>query len=218
MTDDLIANGKRRRRRATGSYAAADARRAAVVEAASRLFAEQGYHQTSLAQVAGAAGVSQTGLLHHFKGKDVLLLAVLEFHDRSRASRFDPPARGLRRLLEHMLDVLREEVDSPGLTRLFATTAGEATDPAHPAHDYFRRRFALMRENNARAVRASIEAGLVRPDVDPQALGRALVAVADGLTGQWLIDPSFDVVEHVRDHFEMLMRGIVTDGGGLTAP
>lgn len=113
MTDDLITDGSRRRRRATGSYAAADARRAAVVEAASRLFAEQGYHQTSLAQVATAAGVSQTGLLHHFKGKDVLLLAVLEFQDRSWASRFDPPTHGLRRLLEHMLDMLREEVHSP---------------------------------------------------------------------------------------------------------
>ncbi len=117
-----------------------------------------------------------------------------------------------------MLDALQEEVRSPGLTRLFATTAGEATDPAHPAHDYFRRRFELMRENNARAVRASIEAGLVRADVDPEALGRALVAVADGLTAQWLMDPSFDVVQHVRKHLEMLMRGIVTDGGGLTAP
>ncbi|MCX5355753.1 TetR/AcrR family transcriptional regulator [Streptomyces mirabilis] len=218
MTDDLITDGNRRRRRATGSYAAADARRAAVVEAASRLFAEQGYHQTSLAQVARAAGVSQTGLLHHFKGKDVLLLAVLRFHDGSRAARFDPPAHGLRRLLDHMLDVLREEVRSPELTRLFATTAGEATDPAHPAHDYFRRRFELMRMNNARAVRASIEAGLVKAEVDPKALGRVLVAVADGLMAQWLMDPSFDVVEHVRGHFEMLMRGIVTDGGGLTEP
>lgn len=75
-----------------------------------------------------------------------------------------------------------------------------------------------MRVNNARAVQASIEAGLIRADVDPEALGRALVAVADGLTAQWLIDPSFDVVEHVRGHFEMLMRGVVTDGGGLTPP
>jgi AcrR family transcriptional regulator len=218
VTDDLTADGTRRRRRATGSYAAADARRAAVVEAASRLFAEQGYHQTSLAQVATAAGVSQTGLLHHFKGKDVLLLAVLEFHDRARASRFDPPTHGLRRLLEHMLDVLREEMHSPGLTRLFTTTASEATDPTHPAHDYFRRRFELMRMNNARAVQASIEAGLVRADIHPEALGRALVAVANGLTTQWLIDPSFDLVEHVRGHFEVLMRGVVTDGGGLTKP
>jgi AcrR family transcriptional regulator len=218
VTDAPFTEGNRRRRRTTGSYAAADARRAAVVEAASRLFVEQGYHRTSLAQVARAAGVSQTGLLHHFKGKDVLLLAVLGFHDRSRAARFDPPAHGLRRLLDHMLDALREEVCSPGLTRLFATTAGEATDPTHPAHEYFRRRFELMRENNARAVRASIEAGLVRADVDPEALGRALVAVADGLMAQWLIDPSFDVVKHVRKHFEMLMRDIVTDGGGLTAP
>jgi AcrR family transcriptional regulator len=188
------------------------------VDAASRLFAEHGYHRTSLAQVARAAGMSQAGLLHHFKGKDVLLLAVLAFHDRSWASRFAPPEHGLSQLLDHMLDVLREEVNSTGLTRLFVTTASEATDPAHPAHDYFRRRFELMRMNNALAVRASVEAGLVRADVDPDAVGRALVAASDGLKVQWLMDPSFDLVEHVRGHLEILMRGIVTNSGGQMAP
>ncbi|GAA3991684.1 hypothetical protein GCM10022384_44360 [Streptomyces marokkonensis] len=115
-------------------------------------------------------------------------------------------------------DVGLDTMASPGLTRLFATTASEATDPAHPAHAYFRRRFDLMRTNNARAVRASRDAGLVRADVDPDALGRALVACADGLTAQWLMDPTFDLVEHVREHFDLLMRSVVTDGGGLTPP
>lgn len=181
------------------------------MDAASRLFSQQGFHQTSLAQVARAADVSQTGLLHHFKDKNKLLLAVLEFHDRSRASRFDPPTRGLGPLLERMLDVLEEQVASPGLTRLFVTTASEATDPDHPAHEYFRQRFTLMRENNARAVRASMAAGQVRADVDPDALGRTLVAAADGLVFQWLLEPSFDVIEHFRAHVELLLRGIATD-------
>ncbi|MBU3869924.1 hypothetical protein KN815_39480 [Streptomyces sp. 4503] len=58
---------------------------------------------------------------------------------------------------------------------------------------------------------ASRDAGLVRADVDPDALGRALVACADGLTTQWFMDPTFDLVEHVREHFDLLMRSVVTE-------
>lgn len=51
--------------------------RAAVLEAAERLLGEQGT-RVSVAEVAGAAGVSKSGLLHHFPSREALLLAVAE--------------------------------------------------------------------------------------------------------------------------------------------
>lgn len=51
--------------------------RAAVLVAADHLLAERGTG-VSLAEVAAAAGVSKSGLLHHFPNKDALLLAVAE--------------------------------------------------------------------------------------------------------------------------------------------
>ncbi|MEV7287060.1 TetR/AcrR family transcriptional regulator [Streptomyces sp. NPDC093252] len=203
----------RRRRRSTGSYAAADARRAAIIETATGLFADQGFHRTTLGEVARATGVSQTGLLHHFKTKDSLLLAVLSARDRQEMRHFGPPTNGLRAHLAHILDVLTEEAATPALTRLFLTTAGEATAPEHPAHDYFRRRYTLMCENNARAVTASMTAGEVRQDTDPQAVGRTLVAVTDGLKLQWLLSPTFDLVTETRLHFDALLRGLATERG-----
>lgn len=176
----------------------------------------QGLHLVVLARVL----VRHHGRVlrgQHFKGKDALLLAVLEFHDRAWAARFEPPAHGLRRLLDRMLDVGRDTMASPGLTRLFATTAGEATDPAHPSHAYFQRRFDLMRTNNAHAVRAS-RRGTGQGRRRSRRTGPRVVACAEGLTAQWLMDPTFDPVEHVREHFDLLMRSVVTDGGGLTPP
>ena len=51
--------------------------RSAVLEAAERLLGERGT-RVSVAEVAEAAGVSKSGLLHHFPSKDALLVAVAE--------------------------------------------------------------------------------------------------------------------------------------------
>ena len=51
--------------------------RRAILDAAARVVAEQG-GGVSLAEVAAAAGVSKGGLLHHFPGRDALLLALAE--------------------------------------------------------------------------------------------------------------------------------------------
>ncbi len=56
-------------------------RRDAIVEAASRLFTQQGYVATSVRQIAEAVGVTEAALYYHFKdGKRELLSAVLAEH------------------------------------------------------------------------------------------------------------------------------------------
>jgi AcrR family transcriptional regulator len=51
---------------------------AALVAAARRLFAEQGYAATGREQIVEAAGVTRGALHHHFGGKDSLFRAVYE--------------------------------------------------------------------------------------------------------------------------------------------
>jgi AcrR family transcriptional regulator len=49
-----------------------------LVEVATRLFAGQGYEDTSIEAVLAAAGVSRGALYHHFAWKDALFEAVVE--------------------------------------------------------------------------------------------------------------------------------------------
>src|SRR5205807_5756191 len=55
-----------------------EATRRQLVEVATRLFAEQGYEDTSTEQVLRETGVSRGSLYHHFDGKDRLFEAVVE--------------------------------------------------------------------------------------------------------------------------------------------
>ena len=60
------------------SRARLEQRESDIMEAATRLFAEEGFHGTSTRKIAAAAGVSEGTLFHYFSTKNVLLLAILD--------------------------------------------------------------------------------------------------------------------------------------------
>lgn len=54
--------------------------RAEIVQAAQSLFVEQGYHGTSMRQIAARAGVALGGIYNHFSGKEEIFKAILVQH------------------------------------------------------------------------------------------------------------------------------------------
>lgn len=62
------------------SAAGGQATQDTILQAAFGLFVRQGYHGTSMRQVARAAGITPAAIYNHFPGKEALFRAVL--HDR----------------------------------------------------------------------------------------------------------------------------------------
>ncbi len=77
-------------------------------------------------------------------------------------------------------------------------SAAAATDADHPAHAYFRERYANSRRSMTADFRAMQEDGRLRSDLDPEQLTSVLLAVSDGMQIQWLFDPSRDMATHVE--------------------
>ena len=57
-----------------------------IVAEATRIFARDGYRSGSLQRIAQACGLTQQGLLHYFRSKAALLLAVVEARDADTAA------------------------------------------------------------------------------------------------------------------------------------
>jgi AcrR family transcriptional regulator len=81
--------------------------RRALIDAATRLFAERGYAETSIDEVAGAARVTRGALYHHFGSKQEIFAAVCDAVDAGVLDRVRAAAAGpgsgqqrLRRLLD----------------------------------------------------------------------------------------------------------------------
>lgn len=69
-----------------------DARQAAILEAARDLFSRQGYHKTTMPEIAKAAGVSVGLIYYHFASKADILVAIVEtFHAFGLAALEGPP-------------------------------------------------------------------------------------------------------------------------------
>lgn len=59
-----------------------DAKRSAILHAAARLFADEGYGRASMAQVASACRISKANVYHYYPSKDALLFDILDTHLR----------------------------------------------------------------------------------------------------------------------------------------
>ncbi|TNJ44833.1 TetR/AcrR family transcriptional regulator [Phaeobacter sp. B1627] len=55
-----------------------DHKRAQILGAAARLFAEEGYDRASMTRIAQACGISKANIYHYYDGKEALLFDVLD--------------------------------------------------------------------------------------------------------------------------------------------
>lgn len=193
---------------ARGPYAKSAARRAEILRAARESFAERGYARSSVRDIADRAGITHAGLLHHFAGKDELLLAVLQQRDAEEAERSQvevpDPAGDPGSVTTFLGTLLCEHQQAPELMRLWAELAVASSRPEHPAHAHFVDRYERARSWMAEHFRSLAASGDVREDVDVDAAAALLVAVLDGLQTQWLLDSRVDIVAALSQFLDLL--------------
>jgi len=170
-----------------------DERRAQILDAAVAVFGRQGYRQGSLKTVADEIGLTIQGLLHYFPTKEELLLAALERRNEADQEALDA-AYASGGTLESCRHILRRNLERPGFMRLFVTLAAEATDPEHPAHDYFLRRYRTAVVQFRDYLRRDVRAGRLAPDLDAEDAASQVIALMDGLQLQYLLRPGFDLI------------------------
>jgi AcrR family transcriptional regulator len=185
--------------------------KAAILEAAIPLLADNGYRGASLASIASAANLTQQGVLHYFGSKEALLLALIEYRDNQDGRRLSGLVgqEGLE-----LLDVLEALVEHNQTTRdqvrLFSTLVSEATSSQHPAHDYFVERYRRIRARILRSLREGQATGEIREDIDLEALVPVIISAMDGLQIQWLLDPDVDMAGSFTAFVQLLRHELAT--------
>jgi AcrR family transcriptional regulator len=182
----LFVSGRPRPRR---RFRNADETRARILSAAVAEFATSGYRGASLGSIARHAGVSQSGLLHHFPSKELLLAAVIDVRSSDHlaeylAAKAEDPELGF---MTGMVRLMRRGARELDLTRLFIVVIGEATSPDHPAHEWAIRRYEAITDIVVEALREAQERELLRSDFDVRTTASTLLAAMDGLQLRYLL-------------------------------
>jgi AcrR family transcriptional regulator len=170
-------------------YTKGELKREEILDAALTLFAEQGYDRTSVREIARAVGLSQAGLLHYFTNKEELFAEVLRRRDERNERLYDSN-RGNPVTADGLVAIVRHNTEEPGLVRLFVAMSAESTVGDGPTRSFFVQRYEAIRNGIADDIRRRQLDGDVASDLDPEVFASLLVAAADGLQIQWLLDPT----------------------------
>ena len=181
-------------------------RRAELTRQAARLFAERGYHGTSIGDLAKALGVQKGSLYAHIASKqDLLFETTREGSEAFHAALDEIPddlrvTERIRRALQAHLRVVGEQLDiATVFIREWRYLEGERAAEFIAERRRYEERFrALFREGR--------ELGVLRTDLDEQA-AVLLVLSAANWAYTWL-PPGADTDELADRFFAILVDGI----------
>lgn len=192
-------------------------KRERILRAAIKVFARKGFYAARVSEIAKAAGVADGTIYLYFRNKDDLLVSIFE----SRITR--------------LVEALRDIVGSPGsfedrFTRLVELQLGVLEgrrDLAEVVTVNLRQSSRLLKqyaaplfteylETLASLVVEGQERGLVRRDVSPRIVARALWGALDGVALTWAIgggEPG-QLARAARQVSRVFLDGLMAPGTG----
>jgi AcrR family transcriptional regulator len=187
--------------------------RAALINAARKLFAETGYFNCRISDIARQAGMSQGNVYWYFSSKEELLKAVLaEAFDSmgavmAQAASGDGPAR---QKLDALLDGLLEYAHSSSeFTAILISLMGHGKEDSFTRLGFDMEQIGLGYTQSVLSILTQAQAeGVVRSDLDPLALTMMFFGLFNGLNlvyGQeWLALPTHTLKESMYRLFGVI--------------
>lgn len=183
--------------------------RADVVTAAGRLFAQRGYHGTSMRDLGRELGLHGSSLYSHVASKEDLLVEVVErggelFEAAAAAalSTSERPPEQLRALVAGHIGVVLDHIDT---ARTFLNEA-RSLEPDQ------RQRVVTARNRYEQAFRtviaAGIESGDFRPDADPKVAAIFTLSILNAIDRWYSESGRLSRTELVDDVMRFVEMGI----------
>jgi TetR/AcrR family transcriptional regulator, fatty acid metabolism regulator protein len=192
----------------------AEAKRRRIIESAEKIFAQRGFHQTTIADISNDCEVHEASIFQYFKTKENLLVAIPERHLRNTLEGITEHLLGmkgaepkLRKLMWHQLRdlTLNRDYTSILLRDLRTLPAFYRSS----AYEMIRRYSAFAGE----ALREGMRDGDVDPDLEPILVLEMIFGAIDSVVLRWLFfDRTYDPVA-VADELCGLVKAAIWKRG-----
>ena len=193
----------------------AAATRDSILDAAEKLFVEQGVSRTTLQHIASAAGVTRGAIYWHFGSKaDLYTTLVRKFAARGSAVAQQAIAEGgtllevLRRVFVRQLTLVEEDKDVRALMELALFKTAVTPELEAGRRQQIKEGKALI-ASMADVMRQGIKQGELRSDLDPVEIARTFIAFQNGAIQLWLAAPkAFSLKASAEAFAGILIAGI----------
>ncbi|HWD13770.1 TetR/AcrR family transcriptional regulator [Pseudochrobactrum sp. sp1633] len=191
------------------------AKKQMILEAAKTCFAEQGFHQTSTAQICTAAGISAGNLFHYFASKKAIITAIVE-DDRRQTQDFvavlcegDDLFAALNAFLDGVLDMAADRAQA-SLALEIAAEAGRDAE----INSLYRLSEKAMCAELEGLISLGMERGQISKQFSASSVVHCIMVVVDGVFSRVSVDPQFKPQEE-KAALKAMMTGVLglSNGG-----
>lgn len=174
----------------SAARASAGEKRARILDAAVRVFAEKGFYNAKVSEIARLADVADGTIYLYFKSKDDLLIRLFEDrmdevieNGRAALAGDGTPVEKLRRLVMAHLALVQ---DHPQLAEVLTV---ELRQSSKFLKEYKPSQFGELLKLIAAPIEEGQRDGTIRREVDPPIAARAIFGALDELVLAWVLDP-----------------------------
>ena len=181
-----------------------------ILEAAVKVFARQGFHQSTVAQIAKEAGVADGTIYLYFKNKDDILVQFFSFRAKQVFERFREAVDGaqnsrdkLRNLVHRHLAEFQRDRDGAVVYQV------ETHQNSRLAEAQIREMSQMYRDLISEIVEQGQQEGTIRKDLYVGLVKRFIIGGVDEVINTWLhSDGEYDLVSMADPLVELFMKGV----------
>jgi TetR/AcrR family fatty acid metabolism transcriptional regulator len=181
-----------------------------ILEAAIKVFARQGFHQSTVAQIAKEAGVADGTIYLYFKNKDDILVQFFSFRAkqvfesfREQVDRAQNSLDKLRNLIHRHLAEFQRDKDGAIVYQV------ETHQNSRLAEAQIKEMSQTYRDIIAEIVEQGQQEGTIRKDLYVGLVKRFIIGAVDEVINTWLhSDGQYDLVSMADPLVDLFVRGI----------
>ena len=181
-----------------------------ILEAAVKVFARQGFHQSTVAQIAKEAGVADGTIYLYFKNKDDILVQFFSFRAkqvfesfREEVDQAQNSLDKLRNLIHRHLAEFQRDRDGAIVYQV------ETHQNSRLAEAQIKEMSQMYRDIISEIVEQGQQEGTIRKDLYVGLVKRFIIGAVDEVINTWLhSDGEYDLVSMASPLVDLFVRGI----------
>ncbi len=184
-----------------------------IINAAKRLFAEQGYQKTTVVDISRQAGLSEAAMYEYFQGKEALLLMIPNLWVSELVRDLEEQLFGVKgavnKLRKYLWWYMRRVEQSPldaKIVYLFLKTNANFmnTEVYSNVKNFYAYLVDIFEEGS--------KSGEMKADLNPQAARDIFVGTMDHMINRWFLkDMSYSLFDNLEGVFELMVRAFTAN-------
>jgi len=181
-----------------------------ILEAAVKVFAEQGFYQSTISQIAREAGVADGTIYLYFKNKDDILVQFFNYKTKLVFDRFREEVDKADNCFDKLRNLVRRHLEEFQNDRNMAVLyQAETHQNSRLVEDQIKEMSKLYLDIVSEIVEQGQEEGRIRKDVYVSLVKRFILGGVDEVINTWLHSGGkYDLVSMADPLVDLFIRGI----------